>query len=306
MGFFSLNKGFLNTSSKQTATILPVRIVFVLILALTSAGCSGTGSTLGFLSGSSSKKVADAPESKPAELYKKADDLLTKQSYESAAKEFENVDRIHPYSPYARRAIAMAAFSYYKGGKYSQAISAAKRYNKLHPGTKETAMTYNIIAMANYDQIRDPKRDQSRSRLALGTLKEYVRRFPNSKYTPKARNRIRIVSDLIAASEMNVGRYYLKRKNYAAAINRFKGVVKDFQTTQQVEEALMRLTEGYLSLGVASEAQTAAAVLGHNFPRSRWYKDAYALLQKSGLTPKVDSGSWLIKQWSTTVKSTSS
>ncbi len=287
----------LNQVEFYRATQNFIKLFIILAIATCLAACSGAS-----LFSSSKKKVADKPEAEPQILYKKADALLSDESYKKAAKEFENVDRIHPYSPFARRAIVMSAYSYYKDGDYKKAILAAKRYNKLHPGTKESALAYHIIATSNYEQIRDPKRDQSRSLLALGTLKELVRRFPKSKYAPQARNRIRIVSDLLAASEMNVGRYYLQRKNYTAAINRFKAVVKKYQTTQQVEEALMRLTETYLALGVVNEAQTAAAVLGHNFPQSRWYKDAYAVLQKSGYKPKVDSGSWLNREWSTTVK----
>ncbi len=281
----------------------PRIIVALLIIPAMAAlsGCSGTSGGLSMFQ--SSAKKTDVADEAPEKLFADAEALITKGKLDDAAKKFEEVDRVHPYSKYARRAIVMSAYAYYKNDDYPKAINAAARYIKLHPGTKESAMAYNIIASSHFDQVKNPKNDQARSKKALVALKALVQRYPNSKYAAKARNRIRIVSDVLAASEMNVGRYYLKRSNYLAAINRFKTVVKDYQTTRQVEEALYRLTEGYLALGVGNEAQTAAAVLGHNFPRSKWYKDAYAVLQKSGLTPKVSEGSWISKAWSTSVQS---
>ncbi len=278
-------------------------IVGLLIIPTVSvmSGCSGTSGGLSmFQSSSKPTNVADEP---PEKLYGEAEALLSSGKYEDGAKKFEEVDRIHPYSKYARRAIVMSAYAYYKQQDYPKAIIGAARYIKLHPGTKESAMAYNIIASSHFDQVKDPKRDQARSKKALRALKTLVQRYPNSRYAAKSRNRIRIVSDVLAASEMSVGRYYLRRSNYLAAINRFKVVVKDYQTTRQVEEALYRLTEGYLALGVGNEAQAAAAVLGHNFPRSKWYKDAYAVLQKNNLLPKVSEGSWITKAWSTSVQS---
>ena len=276
---------------------LAMRSFVVLFVALNLSACAGS------IFPDSSKKVANVPEQAPQKLYTEADTLLGSRNFQQAAKKFENVDRLHPYSPLARKSIVMSAYAYYKHGEYVKAAKAALRYIKLHPGTKEAAFAQHIIAMSHYEQVRDPKRDQSRSIKALAALKDLVARYPKSKYAAAARNRIRVVSDVIAAAEMNVGRYYMKRNNYVAAINRFKTVVKKYQTTQQVEEALMRLTEAYLALGVANEAQTAAAILGHNFPSSKWYKDAYALLQSNGLTPEVHQGSWLTRSWSTTTSS---
>lgn len=246
----------------------------------------------------SSAQVASSGEPEPPEvLYAKADALLDRRKFEDAAEQFEAVDRDHPYSPQARRAIVMAAYSYYKAGKYPDAISAAQRYVTLHPGTKEAALAQHVIAMSQYDQITDPKRDQTRTRRALQALETIVRRYPDSSYAREAQGRINAARDVLAASEMNVGRYYLKRHNYLAAINRFRVVVTDYQTTVHVEEALMRLTEAYLALGIQHEAQTAAAVLGHNFPDSEWYKHAYALLGSEGLEPHVNEGSWIVRTW---------
>ncbi len=278
--------------------------IFSALLVVPFAACSSVSSLSLFSSGS--KEDENAAAEPPEKLYNKADTLLTKGKYDDAATKFENVDHQHPYSPYARRAVVMAAYSYYKAGKYPEAIKNATRYTTLHPGTKEAALAHHIIAMSNYDQITDPARDQTRTKAALKALKVLRQRYPKSRYAAEAENRIRIATDLLAASEMNVGRYYLEKHNYLAAINRFKVVVKEYQTTAHVEEALMRLTESYMAMGITNEAQTATAVLGHNFPKSRWYKDSYALLKSGGLEPREDTGSWISRTWRTTIKSVQS
>jgi len=235
------------------------------------------------------------------QIYSQADTLLSQGDYEGAAKRFEDVDREHPYSPEARRALAMASYSYLKADRYEEAISAGRRYTTLHPGTNEAALAHDVIASAYFAQMGGPSRDQTPTKLALKELRTLVRRYPDSRYTDKAKNRIRIAEDNLAAHEMHVGRFYLKKGNYIGAINRFKTVVRDYQTTAHVEEALHRLTEAYLSLGIVNEAQTAAAVLGHNFPQSKWYQDSYALLAEGGYKPSEDSSSWISKAWSSTV-----
>lgn len=233
----------------------------------------------------------------PSKMYGDADALLGKGKYDDAAKKFEDLDRDHPYAPEARRAMVMAAFAYYKAGKLPEAVAAAKRYTTMHPGTKEAALAHHIIAQSHFDEMRGPNRDQSETRKALAELKTLKARYPDSPYAKDADEKIKVSEDTLAAAEMEVGRYYLKRKQYVAAINRFKTVVSDYQTTAHVEEALMRLVEAYMALGIANEAQSAAAVLGHNFPNSRWYKDAYALLQGGGLTPQDHGDSWISKTW---------
>ena len=233
----------------------------------------------------------------PNVMYASADRLLSRGKYEAAAQKFEDLDRDHPYAPEARRAIVMSAYAYYKAGKLPEAIASAERYTTMHPGTKEAAFAHHIIASAYFDEMRTPNRDQSSTKKALKELKKLKALYPDSKYAKQADNRIRLAEDTLAASEMQVGRYYLKRSNYVAAINRFKTVATEYQTTAHVEEALMRLVEAYMALGIKQEAQTAAAVLGHNFPNSRWYKDAYALLESDGLAPREDGDSWLSKAW---------
>jgi outer membrane protein assembly factor BamD len=226
-------------------------------------------------------------------MFADADALMAKGSFEDAAKKFEDVDREHPYSPEARRAIVMAAYAYYKANKTPEAIAAAERYTTMHPGTKEAPMAHHIIAQSYFDQMKTPNRDQDSTRKALAQFKTLKTRYPDSSYAQKADNQIRLCEDTLAAQEMEVGRYYLDKGNHIAAINRFKTVVTDYQTTAHVEEALYRLTASYLSLGIAPEAQNAAAVLGHNFPNSSWYKESYALLQSQGLMPQVSQGSWM-------------
>ena len=231
----------------------------------------------------------------PSKMFADADALMSKGSFEDAAKKFEDVDREHPYSPEARRAIVMAAYAYYKGGKLPEAIASAERYTTMHPGTKEAPLAHHIIASSYYEQMKGPNRDQDATRKALGEYKTLKTRYPDSTYAQQADNRIRVAEDTLAAQEMEVGRYYMDRDNYVAAINRFKTVVSDYQTTAHVEEALYRLTAAYLSLGIAAEAQNAVAVLGYNFPNSTWYKESYALLKKQGLMPEHSAGSWMAK-----------
>ncbi|MET0156370.1 MAG: outer membrane protein assembly factor BamD, partial [Methyloceanibacter sp.] len=197
----------------------------------------------------------------------------------------------------ARKAIVMAAYAYYKAGKYDDAIAASDRYLTLHPGTQEADLAQNIIGMSYYAQVLDPKRDQTYARRALAAYDTLLQRYPSSRYAGEASNRARVLRDLLAASEMSVGRYYLRKNNFLAAINRFRVVVSDYQTTEQVEEALMRLTEAYMALGIVNEAQTAAAVLGHNFPDSKWYQHAYKILGQRGVQPRQDAGSWITKTW---------
>ncbi len=267
----------------------PLSILGLLLVAGLLGGC---GSLL-----TGDKNVVEDPNEPPEIIYKKAETLADKGKFGDAAKQYENVDINHPYSQEARRAILMAAYAYYKAAKYDDAIGAADRYLTLHPGTTEADLAQDIIAMSYYDRVLDPKRDQTNARKALEAYETLIQRYPESRYAAEARNRTRIMRDLLAAQEMMVGRYYLRHNNFLAAINRFRTVVTDYQTTEQVEEALMRLTEAYMALGIVNEAQTAAAVLGHNFPDSKWYSHAYALLGKVGLQPQQHEGSWITQTW---------
>jgi outer membrane protein assembly factor BamD len=207
------------------------------------------------------------------------------------AKKFEEVDRQHPYSDLARKSLLMSAYSFYRANDYDSCIGAATRYVTLHPGSPDAAYAQFLIAASHYDQIADITRDQSRTEKAIAALEEVVRKYPTSEYAVSAKAKLEAARDQLAGREMNVGRYYLQKRNFTAAINRFKTVVTQYQTTRHVEEALARLTEAYMSAGIVSEAQTAAAVLGHNFPDSPWYKDAYNLVRSGGLEPSENQDS---------------
>ena len=212
-----------------------------------------------------------------------------------AAKKFAAVDRQHPYSEYARRSIVLGAFANYRQGRYTEAISGAKRYVTLYPTDKDAAYAQYIIGLSYWRQIPDVTRDQADSRRTIAAMQELVDRFPDSEYVDDAQTKIRFARDQIAGKEMQVGRYYLERKEFLPAIKRFRLVVEQYANTRHTEEALARLTEAYFSLGLASEAQTAAAVLGANYPDSPWYRDSYTLLQTGGLRPREDAGSWISK-----------
>ena len=241
-------------------------------------------------------KDAVAPDEPAEKLYNEGVFLLNeRKEIKDAAKKFEEVERQHPYSEWARKSLIMAAYSYYASAQYEEAITAAQRYITLHPGNPDAAYAQYLIGASYYDQIPDVTRDQSRTEKAVAALDEVQRKYPSSEYAATARKKIEFARDQLAAKEMNDGRYYLSKKNFIGAVNRFKIVVTQYQTTRHVEEALERLTECYMTLGIVSEAQTAAAVLGHNFPDSPWYKNAYALVKTGGTEPVEDKGSWISK-----------
>jgi outer membrane protein assembly factor BamD len=211
----------------------------------------------------------------------------------AASKKFEEVDRQHPYSDWARKSLLMSAYAFYNQGDYDSCIGAASRYVTLHPGSPDAAYAQYLIAASHYDQIPDTSRDQGRTEKAIAALEEVVRKYPNSEYAVSAKAKMEGARDQLAGKEMAVGRYYLEKRDYIAAINRFKTVVTQYQTTRHVEEALARLTEAYMSIGQVGEAQTAAAVLGHNFPDSKWYQDSYNLVKSGGYEPEENKGSYI-------------
>ncbi len=231
------------------------------------------------------------------ELYNQAMDQLLAGNADEAAKNFDEVERQHPYSVWARKAQLMAAYAYYQVNEYDEAILAAERFLQLHPGNKDAPYAHYLIAISYYEQIADVGRDQKITQQALKALDDVVDRYPESEYARDARLKIDLASDHLAGKEMEIGRYYLKRGEYAAAINRFRNVIESYQTTTHVPEALHRLTEAYLALGVTTEAQTAAAVLGYNYPGSRWYQDSYVLLTGENLEPAEDRDSWISRLW---------
>ena len=274
--------------SRSPARLRHIRLAAALLFALSLGACS----SMDFFG-----PKDDLPPDEPADrLYNEGLFYLNVQhKAKDAVKKFEEVDRQHPYSEWARKALLMSAYANYQAGAYDECVAAAKRYITLHPGSPDAAYAQYLIGMSYYDQIPDITRDQDQTDKALGALDEVVRKYPDSEYATSAKQKMEVARDQLAGKEMQVGRYYLKKKDYTGAINRFKVVVTKYQTTRQVEEALERLTECYMALGIVDEAQTAAAVLGHNFPDSQWYKHAYALVKSGGKEPYENTGSWISK-----------
>jgi outer membrane protein assembly factor BamD len=226
-------------------------------------------------------------------LYNQALANLNEGKVSEATKKFEAVDRQHPYSEFARKSMVMSTFTNYRQGKYAEAINSGKRYVQLYPSTEDAAYAQYLVGLSYWRQIRDVTQDQSESQRTIDAMQEVVDRWPESEYVQDAQAKIRFARDQLAGKEMQVGRYYLERRDYISAIKRFRYVIENYSNTRHVEEALARLVEAYFAMGLASEAQTAAAVLGHNYPESEWYKDSYTLLQSGGLEPRENKGSWL-------------
>ena len=265
----------------------------LIVLAMPLGACAGDSSSLW---DKMFNKDETAPEEPADKLYNEGLFLMNdKKDPKSASKKFEEVDRQHPYSDWARKSLLMSAYAFYNAGDFDSCIGAATRYVTLHPGSPDAAYAQYLIAASHYDQIPDVSRDQGRTEKAIAALEEVVRKYPTSEYAVNAKAKLEGARDQLAGKEMEIGRYNLQRRNYAAAINRFKTVVTQYQTTRHVEEALARLTEAYMAIGIVGEAQTAAAVLGHNFPDSRWFKDAYNLVKSGGVEPSENTGSYISK-----------
>lgn len=228
-------------------------------------------------------------------LYSEAVRSLEIKRYDEAIRFFDEVERQHPYSPWARRSMLMAAYANYVSNNYEDAIQAVDRFLALHPGNKDAPYAYYLRAMCYYERILDVNRDQEMTAEALNALQEVMRRYPGTDYARDARLKVDLTHDHLAGKEMLIGRYYLEKNQHVAAINRFRTVIEQYQTTTHTPEALHRLVESYLELGLAGEAQAAAAVLGYNYPGSRWYEDSYRLLARLDLAPREDDKSWLSK-----------
>ena len=265
------------------------------------------GATLGLLAGCSifggkddetnnaNKDAANYRERSVEQIYADGWRAIGAGAWDLCAATFNEVDRQHPYSVWARRAMLISAFCSYQSNSYTQAIATADQYISLHPGSNEVAYAFYIKAISLYEQIVDIGRDQSNTEGALVALQDVVQRFPDTEYARDATLKIDLTNDHLAGKEMAVGRYYLSRGDFIGAINRFRTVIDQYQTTPQIAEALERICEAYYSLGLDSEAQTAAAVLGKNYPGSEWYKNAYNIIKGRNLRPSEDKGSWISK-----------
>ncbi|KEP69570.1 outer membrane protein assembly factor BamD [Thioclava sp. BHET1] len=219
-----------------------------------------------------------------------------------ALKYFSAVERLYPYSQWAKRALIMEAYAQHRAKKYEEARASAQRFLDTYPGDEDAAYAQYLLALSYYDQIDDVGRDQGLTYQALQALRDVIEKYPDSEYAQSATLKFDLAFDHLAGKEMEIGRYYLKRGNYSAAINRFRVVVEQFQTTSQTPEALERLVECYLALGINDQAQTAAAILGHNFQSSPFYQDAFNLLEKRGLKPEAKGDGWLASVYRQVIK----
>lgn len=224
-----------------------------------------------------------------AELYDEAMTELQNENFSAAAKAFDEVERQHPYSRWAAKAQLMAAYASYEDTKYDDAVITLDRFIQLHPGSPDIPYAYYLRALSYYEQISDVARDQKMTLLAQQALEDVITRFPNTKYARDARLKIDLTIDHLAGKEMSVGRFYLQQKQYLAAINRFRAVIDQYQQTTHVPEALYRLVEAYAMLGLDAQAKKAAAVLGHNYPGSEWYADAYQIAALGSTDPAADT-----------------
>jgi outer membrane protein assembly factor BamD len=252
-------------------TFLPRLLPTILLSALLAACANGPDASVAYVE-------------RPAELiYAEAFATMDRHQYQLAAAQFDEVERQHPYSEWARRSMLMAAFANYQGNKYEEAISDAQRFISLHPGNRNAPYAYYLVAICYFEQIVDVGRDQQITQQALDALEQVVRRYPESRYATDARLKIDMTRDHLAGKEMDVGRWYLRRNYHLAAINRFQNVLREYGTTSHVPEALHRLVEADVALGLDGEATQVAAVLGYNFPGSEWYQNSYDLLTREGI-----------------------
>ncbi|RBI87415.1 outer membrane protein assembly factor BamD [Rhodosalinus halophilus] len=258
-----------------------------LLLAL-AAGCGGEDTREGVFGNNAPLETFTAEQ-----IFERGEFELARSRFEDAANYFAEVERLYPYSEWAERALIMQAFAWHQDKSYDEARAAAQRYLDFYPAEEDAPYAQYLLALSYYDQIEDVGRDQGVTFQALQALRAVIERYPDSEYARSAILKFDLAFDHLAGKEMEVGRYYLKRQNYAAAINRFRVVVEDFQTTTHTPEALHRLVEAYLSLGLTDEAQTAGAILGYNYQGSEWYEDSFALLTGRGLKPEPRGDNWL-------------
>lgn len=279
---------------------LVLRLIAGAMLALSVSACETVTDTIASINPWDDRgPKSDIGKDERAEvLFNDGLARMEARDFGGASKKFVELDKQYPYSSWSRRAMVLSTYSSYEGGDYADAINHGRRYVQLYPASPDTPYVQYLVGMSYHNQILDITRDQERAEKSLVAFEDLVRKWPNSEYSSDARDRIRIARDQLAGKEMDVGRYYLKQRNFAGSINRFREVVIKYQNTRHIEEALARLTEAYMAMGIVNEAQTAAAVLGHNFPESQWYKDSFTLLKSGGLEPRENKGSWISRAFS--------
>ena len=267
-------------------------LIFALISLLFSS-CSDSKNNIGI--GVSEDKAAE-------EIFNSGERDLIRRRYNDAAEKFKEVERLYPYSDWAKRALIMQVYSFHKDKEYENVVSAANRFIEFHPKDKDIPYAYYLIGLSYYDQVLAIGRDQKLTQEALKIFKLIIKEYPDSEYASSSQIKFDFLKNQLASKEMEVGRYYLKRSHYVSAINRFRGIIEDFSTTSQVPEALHRLVEAYLSLGLTDEAQTAGAILGYNYKSNEWYERSFELLRSKGLKPKSLGNSWLSQIYRQVVK----
>ena len=267
-------------------------LIFAFISLLFSS-CSDSPNNIGI--GVSEDKTAE-------EIFNSGERELIRRRYNDAAEKFKEVERLYPYSDWAKRALIMQVYTFHKGKEYENVVSAANRFIEFHPKDKDIPYAYYLIGLSYYDQVLAIGRDQKLTQEALKIFKLIVKEYPDSEYASSSQIKFDFLKNQLASKEMEVGRYYLKRSHYVSAINRFRGIIEDFSTTSQVPEALHRLVEAYLSLGLTDEAQTAGAILGYNYKSNEWYERSFELLRSKGLKPKSLGNSWLSQIYRQVVK----
>ncbi len=257
----------------------------VLVAGVALTGCSGADSV--------ERGDANYEKYTAKQIYERGEYDLARNAPDLAASVFAEVERLYPYSDWAKRALIMQSFAYHEAKDYENSRAAAQRFVDFYPTDEDAAYAQYLVALSYYDQIDEVGRDQRLTFEALQALREVIERYPDSEYAKSAKLKFDLAFDHLASKEMEIGRYYLRRDHFTAAINRFRVVVEDFQTTTHTAEALHRLVEAYLSLGLTNEARTAGAILGYNFRGTEWYEDSYKLLTGRGLTLEAVGDNWL-------------
>ncbi|MEM9968915.1 MAG: outer membrane protein assembly factor BamD [Pseudomonadota bacterium] len=279
-----------------------VRITAAIIVIALVAACGGNRNT-GRIGGTLFNPQEIPLETYSAEqIFERGEYELNRSQADEAAFYFSEIERLYPYSDWARRALIMQAFSYHRDQDYPNSRAAAQRFIDFYPDDDDAAYAQYLLALSYYDQIDEVGRDQGLTFQALQSLRDVIENYPDSEYAKSSILKFDLAFDHLAGKEMEIGRYYLRRDHFAAAINRFRVVVEDFQTTTHTAEALHRVVEAYLSLGLNTEAQTAGAILGHNFRSTDWYEDSYRLLTGQGLEPAFFNGNWLAAIYRQTIK----
>lgn len=283
------------------ASRLPRVIAALITIGFGASACSMFDQFNPF--GAEKYKMEIVPDTPASKTYDQGLEKLANGAPQEAAKKFTDLGKSYPSSDWARKGLLMTTYADFQAADFTGTQTSAERYLKEYPNSQEAAYVQYLQANAYYQQIPDISRDQEAAAKALAAFQELVKKYPKSEYVEDSKYKIQVTADQLAGKEMSIGRFYLIRHNYTAAINRFRAVLQMYQTTRHAEEALYRLVEAYLGLGITAEAETAAAVLGHNFPDGQWYQDAYALLKGKGLSPHENANSWMSKIYHAVVPS---